>query len=190
VYNPSGIMLVNLRALLARLIDIVLLRGGPEQLPASTSLLAAVIAVNLAVSAVAYALIPNSPNDWQTILVVETIVSVLGLRAAFMLANKPERFLQSATAIFGTNTFFMPALIPMSATLLPYIQKPDPAMPAPAALSLLAAVLGIWLLVVQVRILRSAFEWHWIAALIFFFALNFASALVYGMLFGFPSGPA
>ncbi|HYJ42780.1 MAG TPA: hypothetical protein VEW08_18465, partial [Steroidobacteraceae bacterium] len=102
-------------------------------------------------------------------------------------ANKPERFLQSATALFGTNAPFMPALIPMSATLLPYLQKSDPAMPPPAALSLLAAVLGVWLLVVQVRILRTAFEWHWVAALIFFFALNFASALVYGMLFGFPS---
>ena len=179
-------MLVNLRALLVRLIDIVLLRAGPEQLPASSSLLGAVVAVNLAVSAMAYALISNAPNDWQTMLLVETIVSVLGLRAAFSLANKPERFLQTATAIFGTNTFFMPALIPMSATLLPYIHKADPAVPAPAALSVLAAVLGIWLLVVQIRILRAAFEWHWVGALIFFFALNFASALAYGMLFGFP----
>jgi hypothetical protein len=180
-------MLVNLRALLVRLIDIVLLRGGPEQLPASSGLLAVVVALNVVVSALVNSLIPNAIDDWQTKLLVETAVGVLVLRAAFSLAKKPERFLQTATALFGTATLFMPALIPMSATLLPYIEKPDPAVPPPAALSLLAAVLGVWLLVVQVRILRAAFEWHWLAALLFFFALNIASALAYGMLFGFPS---
>jgi len=182
-------MLVNLRALLVRLIDIVLFRGGPEQLPASPGLLGVVVAVNVAVSALVYALIPNAPHNWQMQLVVGTVVSLLGFRAAFSLANKPERFLQTSVAMFGTTTLFIPALIPMIATLLPYIEKPDPAVNPPAALSLLAAVLGIWLLIVQVRIVRAAFEWHWIAAIIFIFGLNFASALVYGMLFGVPPNP-
>jgi len=182
-------MLVNLRALLVRLIDIVLLRGGPEQLPASPGLLGVVVAVNVAVSALVYALIPNAPHNWQMQLVVGTVVSLLGFRAAFSLANKPERFLQTSVAMFGTTTLFIPALIPMIATLLPYIEKPNPAVNPPAALSLLAAVLGIWLLIVQVRIVRAAFEWHWIAAIIFIFGLNFASALVYGMLFGIPPNP-
>ena len=52
VYNRRAIMLVNLRAVLARVVDIVLLRAGPETLPASTGLLAVVVAVNVAVSAV------------------------------------------------------------------------------------------------------------------------------------------
>ncbi len=73
-------------------------------------------------------------------LVVGTVVSLLWFRAAFSLANKPERFLQTSVAMFGTTTLFMPALIPMIATLLPYIEKPDPAVNPPAALSLLAAV--------------------------------------------------
>jgi len=179
-------MLVNLRALLVRLIDIILLRGGPEQLPASSGLLVAAVAFNVSVSAIAYSLISKAPDDWQTMLIVDIVVSFLGLRAAFVLANKPERFLQTATALFGTSALFMPALIPMSTELMPFFLKPDPAVPPPAALSLLASVLGIWLLVIQVRILRAAFEWHWIVALLFFFALNFASALVYGILFAVP----
>jgi hypothetical protein len=179
-------MLVNLRALLVRLIDIVLLRGGPEQLPASTGLLAFVVATNVAVSALVYSLIPNPPGNWQMQLVVGTVVSLLWFRVAFSLANKPERFLQTSTAIFGVTTLFIPALIPMIATLLPYIEKPDPLVSPPAALSLLAAVLGIWLLIAQVRIVRAAFEWPLVAAIIFIFGLNFASALVYGMLFGVP----
>ena len=59
-------MLVNLRAVLARIVDIVLLRAGPETLPASSSLFAAVVLVNVAVTALTYFLIPNAPDDWQT----------------------------------------------------------------------------------------------------------------------------
>jgi hypothetical protein len=182
-------MLVNLRALLVRLIDIVLLRGGPEQLPASPGLLAIVVALNVAVSALIYSLIPDAPNNWQMQLLVGTVVSLLWFRVAFSLANKPERFLQTSTAIFGITTLFIPALIPMIATMLPYIEKPDPMMNPPAALSLLAAILGIWLLIIQVRIVSAAFEWHWLVALIFIFGLNFASAVVYGVLFVVPPKP-
>ena len=44
VYNPPGIMLANLRALFGVVVDIVLLRRGPEHLPASPALLAVTIA--------------------------------------------------------------------------------------------------------------------------------------------------
>jgi hypothetical protein len=182
-------MLVNLRALLVRLIDIVLLRGGPEQLPALPGLLAIVVALNVAVSALIYSLIPNAPNNWQMQLLVGTVVSLMWFRAAFSLANKPERFLQTSTAIFGITTLFIPALIPMIATMLPYLEKPDPMVNPPAALSLLAAVLGLWLLIIQVRIVSAAFEWHWFGALVFIFGLNFASAVVYGVLFVVPPNP-
>jgi len=40
-----------------------------------------------------------------------------------------------------------------------------------------------------VRIVRAAFEWHFIAAIVFIFGLNIASALVYGMLFVVPPNP-
>ena len=179
-------MLVNLRAVLARVVDIILLRGGPETLPASSSLLAVVVAVNVAVSAAVTALMPTAPESWPLQLLVGTIVTLLWFQVAFALANKPERFLQTATAMFGTTTLFLPALIPMVTALLPYIEKPDPAVDPPAALSILTAVIAIWLLTVQVRIVRAAFEWPYFGAIIFIFGLNLASALVYGVLFGVP----
>ena len=183
-------MLVNLRAVLARVVDIVLLRAGPETLPASKGLLAVVVAVNVAVSAAVTAFMPTAPQSWPLQLLVGTIVTVLWFQLAFMLANKPERFLQTATAIFATTTLFLPALIPLVTALLPYLDKPDPAVDPPAALSILCALLAIWLLIVQVRIVRAAFEWPNFVAIIFIFGLNFASALVYGVLFGVPSGSA
>jgi len=179
-------MLVNLRALLVRLIDIILLRGGPEQLPASTALLTAVVVAHLAVSALTYSAIAAAPSEWPTILAVETVVLLFGLRAAILLANKRERFVQTATAFFGCSAFFMPALLPMSIELMPYAVKADPANPPPGGLTLLATFIGVWLVTVQVRNLRAAFEWHWLGALLFYFALNFSAALVYVMLFAVP----
>ena len=81
----------------------------------------------------------------------------------------------------------MPVLIPMIATLLPYIEKPDPMANPPAALEPAGRPCSaIWLLIVQVRIVRAAFEWPYVGAIIFIFGLNFAAALVYAMLFGVP----
>ena len=183
-------MLVNLRVLLRRLLDIVLLRAGPESLPASSGLLAVIVAVNVAVSAIVTALMSAAPHNWQWQLVVGTVVTLLWFQVAFALVNKPERFVQTTSAFFGAYTLFVPALLPLFVMLLPFIEKQDPANPPPAMPTLLAAALGIWLLIVQVRIVRAAFEWPYFASIIFIFGLNIASALVYGMLFGVPPGTA
>ena len=51
-----------------------------------------------------YSLIPNAPSDWQMQLLVGTVRRrLLWFRVAFSLANKPERFLQTSTAIFGDH---------------------------------------------------------------------------------------
>jgi hypothetical protein len=179
-------MLVNLRALLVRLIDIVLLRGGPEQLPASSGLLAVVIALYVAVSALMSSVLTKAPIDWETQLLAQTAVTFLWFRVAFSLANKPERFLQTVTAVFGVITLFAPAYIPIHAELQPYFLNPDPKTPPPMGLMLLGLIAELWLLTVLVRIARAAFEWPLFGSIIFILAMIFTSALVYGTLFGVP----
>jgi hypothetical protein len=179
-------MLVNLRALLVRLIDIVLLRGGPEHMPASPALLAIIVAANVVLSALIYASNPGSPETWQLQLLVVTVVTLLWFKAAFVLTGKPERFVQTSAAIFGTSTLFTPAILPLSIALIPYLEKhaQDPTVTPPALLSLVAAAIGIWWVVVQVRIIRAAFDWTYFATIVFFFALNIATAVAYGVMFG------
>jgi hypothetical protein len=189
VYNPAGIMLVNLRALFARLIEIVLLRAGPETLPASNSLLAIVVAVNVAITAIVTVLTPTAPESWLSQLFVSTLVPLLLFQAAFALAKKPERYTQTMIAFFGVNMLFQPAVIPMVATLMPYLEQKDPTVVPPVALSLLAAGIAIWLLTVWVRIVRAAFEWPYFAAVLFIFGQNIAAAFIYAMLFGVPPEP-
>jgi len=179
-------MLANLRALFVRVVDIVLLRRGPESLPASSTLLAIVVALNVAVAALLNSILPSAPPNWASQLLVSTFVPLLWFRLAFVLAKKPERFLQTMMAFFGANLLFLPALVPLVSALLPYIGNQDPAVVPPAGLSLLGAFFAVWLLIVWVRAVHAAFGWPYFAAAIFIFGQNFAAAAVYALLFGVP----
>jgi len=180
-------MLANLRVLFGRLIDIVLLRGGPEQLPASAGLLAFTVFLNAAVFTFVVALIPTLPALSPFELFVSTIVPLLWFQVAFTIAKKPERFVQTMTAFFGVNALFQPLVVPLSAALLPYMQKPDPAMPPPAAPSLLLLAISLWMLIVLVRIVHDAFEWRYLASIAFVFGQKIAVFVVYAAVFGVPS---
>ena len=182
-------MLVNLRALLVAIVDIILFRRGPESLPASVGLLAGVIAVNTALSELLFMLFPVGRDMSVGELVVAFLVPLLWYRVAFILAGKPERFLQTMIAFFGVNIVFQPMLAPLIATLAPYMVKPDPNLPPPAALSLLFFAIAVWALVVWVRVVRAAFEWPYVAVVIFIFAQAFAAVFVDMMLFGSPPKP-
>jgi hypothetical protein len=181
-------MLANLRVLFGRLVDIVLLRGGPETLPASPALLATVVALNAVVSVAVVSLIPAAPAFSPLELIVSIFVPLAWYHVAFKLVKKPERFVQTMTAFFGVNTLFQPVVSPMFAAMLPYLEKQDPSLPPPAALSLLFLAITVWLLVVWVRIVHAAFEWPYVGAVIFVFAQNFAAIFIYALVFGTPAG--
>jgi hypothetical protein len=177
-------MLANLRALFVRLIDIVLLRGGPEQLPASPSLLVILVLLNGAVSVLIASLIAALPDTTVLEFIVGSLVPLVWFYFAFTIVKKPERFVQTMIAYFGVNILFQPLVVPMLTALRPYMEKQDPSAPAPAALSLLFLAIGLWVITIWVRIVRSAFEWPIFVAIIFVFAQNLVALYVYAMLFG------
>ena len=175
-------MLANLRALFGVIVDIVLLRRGPEHLPASPALLWSVVALDFVVTAVLVAFTPEVPRTWVLQVIAGIAILLLWFRVAFNVAKKPERFLQTATAIFGVSILFLPVLMPLESALKPYI--PDKVSEAPMSLLLPSFLLGAWAIAIQVRIVRSAFEWHWLPSLIFIFAQNMVSVVLLGALFG------
>ena len=61
---------------------------------------------------------------------------------------------------------------------------PPHANPAPAALSLLFLLIGVWVFVVWVRIVRSAFEWPYFGAILFVLAENLVAVYIFLALFG------
>jgi hypothetical protein len=182
-------MLANLRVLLGMVADIIRLKGGPENLPTSTALLASVVGVFAVVTAIALASVATADQQAWPIEVVVGIVVTLGwFHIALGLAKKRERFVQTMTALFAVRAVFTPVLIPMLSGFRPYFAAaaatgtaaapPDP----PGALAALVLFLMIWLLVIEVRIIRAAFEWPIVGALFLVLGQEFAVTLVYGLL--------
>ncbi|MEO8061457.1 MAG: hypothetical protein ABI821_01780 [Pseudomonadota bacterium] len=180
-------MLANLRALFGVVVDIVFLRRGPENMPASNTLLGIVVVVYVALYALAYnAFIlpaaPATPRSWALQIVCAALLELAWFRIAFQLAGKPERFTQTATAIFATSTLFIPALA-MVGSLMPYMAKGATSQP-PAMTSFLTAFIGIWMVVILIRIVRAAFEWTWPRSILFVLAANFVPMIILSLVFG------
>jgi hypothetical protein len=180
-------MLAILRALFGRLVDIILLRRGPEQLPASRTLLALVIALNVVGSLLMAGVVAVPVPDALLQSLVASGVMLLWYHWALILAQKRERFLQTMTALFGVSALFLPVLMPLVGAMLPYLQKPDPNAPPPATLLIMTTVVSIWGLVVDVRVVRAAFESSWVGAVLLVFGEFFAAIFVSTLLLGDPS---
>lgn len=180
-------MLANLRALLGVIADIVLLRRGPEHLPASPLLLVAVVTAYVVLYALAYQvfvvpLLPQVPPAWLLQSLAATLLQLLWFRVAFNVVNKKERFVQTATALFAVNTVFI-YCVPLLAALIPATLEPDKVQP-PLLPLLLGSFSGIWMVVAMARILRGAFEWGWVASLLLLFGGILVPAVFVSAIFG------
>jgi hypothetical protein len=84
-------------------LDIVLWRRGPQDLPASSLLLAIAVAAYVAVSAVQLALLSETAATWFFFLVIDPLLLGGWLWLVLRLHGHAERFLQTAAAVFGTG---------------------------------------------------------------------------------------
>jgi hypothetical protein len=184
-------MLANLRALFGVVVDIVFLRRGPENMPASNSLLGIVVVVYVALYALAYQAfilpqLPNPPRAWALQIVCASLLELLWFRVGFQLAGKAERFTQTATAIFATSLLFIPSLAVIG-SLMPYMEagmKEGSTVQPPALASFLSAFIMIWMIVILVRIVRSAFEWNWPRSIFFVIGANLVPIIILSLVFG------
>lgn len=102
-------------ALLKTLFDICLLRKGPEDLPANNSLMLMLVACSVLVSLYLGSFI----HDYQ----IAFILSVVGVVIAFafsklLLIKKPERFLQTYSAMLGATILIDIITVPIVLPLL------------------------------------------------------------------------
>jgi len=84
-------------------VDIVLWRRGPQDLPASTLLLGVAVAAYVAVSVVQLALLGESAATWFLFTMVDPLLLGGWVWLVLRLFSKPERFLQTASAVFGAG---------------------------------------------------------------------------------------
>ncbi len=183
-------MLANLRALFGVVIDIVLLRRGPEQLPASPALLAITMAAFAVVAATVSSQVATSDPNWPIELAVALVMIPLWYRVALQLAKKPERFLQTVTAMFAVLLLFAPLAVPAIGILMEQQKAYETTkVPPSGLLTLVVLTLVVWRFVIYVRITRAAFEWPVIPAVILVLAQEFAMLLVLLALSGVAAQP-
>jgi len=135
-------------------LDILSLRAGPEDLPSSPRLLVGVFVLLVVLqSGFGAWLMPDEAALLPQAL-LSGLVSLGWLALVLRLFGKPERFLQTATAMLGVACAFAPIAIPVLATV-----RPTPGQPvAVSPLAMLAFLISLYLIYINGRILRSAIE--------------------------------
>jgi hypothetical protein len=134
--------------------QIALLRRGPQDLPASRLLLVLTVAGYFAVNFIVSSLLP--PEDrWRENLLVGTLFTLLWYVLLLRLAGRPERTLQTTTAVFGFQGVLAPLVVICGWLVRRFGEGSPWQLPVVCAGLLVLA----WLLAANSYIVRAALEW-------------------------------
>jgi hypothetical protein len=134
-------------------VQIALLRRGPQDLPASWLLLALTMCAYAAVNALVSGLLPGT--GWPTPLAIDVLFTLAWYAALLQLTGRRERFLQTATAVFGFQSVLAPPLI-VSEWLMKRFGQ-DSTWQLPITVAGLALV--IWLIAANGHVVKAALDW-------------------------------
>ncbi len=121
----------------------------------SPALMLVTLVAYVGIKALLLAIEPSMPGNPAVLIGIDLVVTVLWCAGLLRVAHKPERFLQTMTAILGFQLVLSPLQFASGWLFLKY--GSDPAWQLPV--QLLALAIGVWALVVLARILRSATGW-------------------------------
>ncbi|MFU8832520.1 MAG: hypothetical protein ACNA7J_10230 [Wenzhouxiangella sp.] len=99
--------------LMARLVSIVILRLGPQDLPAGNSTLVACIALYAIVTGISLAT-GESPENPVAILLLVVALPLVMCWIVLALTRKSARWLQTVSALFGTSALLSMLNLPFS----------------------------------------------------------------------------
>ncbi len=147
-------------ALVSVLVEIALLRKGPQHLPTSALLLVITAAVYCALTIAFVGLIPEAEPPVALRTALELALGLGWLWALLALFGRKERFLQTATAIYGTSALLTPLVLgPLS--IAAQVDKGHPII-VPLIFSMFAVF--VWYVFITANILRAALEVRMFAA--------------------------
>ena len=150
-------------------VDVCLLRRGPQDAPVSSTLLLLVLLVNLAISSIGVSDIIPGPQAVAASIVDAVIIIVL-LQLVLRLKNRIERFIQTATATFGTGALLGMLALPLQLAVSSEAAEQSQTM------AIFYLMLLVWVQVVIGHILRHALNVS--------LSLGIGLALVYSVLSG------
>lgn len=163
----SALVLKDMTELFKLYTQIALLRRGPQDLPASGLLLGLTILAYLLMNLVMYGLLPpvesgatatrdaEAAHSWPALLLLDTVFTYAWYAALLRLAGRPERTLQTTSAVFGFQIVLAPLLF-LSSWLWPRFAQ-DSTLAVPVAI--FGIILLIWLIAASSHIVKAALEW-------------------------------
>jgi hypothetical protein len=140
-------------------VQISLLRRGPQDLPASTLLLTLTVIGYVCVNAVVSAALPPIAG-WPAQLAVDVLFMLGWYFVVLSLLGRRERFLQTATAVFGFQAVLSPPLI--AAEWLVGRSAHDSTWQLLIGAGGLALI--VWLIAANSHVVKAALEWSSIAS--------------------------
>lgn len=144
-----------MKELVRLFIQIALMRKGPQDLPASAAVLAATAGGYFLVNCLVSAVLPPVKGPLFAQLVVDVLFTFAWYALLLTIAHRPERFLQTTTAVFGYQTVLSPFWI-ASVWLIRQFTEDD-VWRFPVALVGLAII--VWLVAANARVLKAALDW-------------------------------
>jgi hypothetical protein len=163
LYNRSFLKLIGIdtadltemQELVRLFVQIALLRKGPQDLPVSASLLAVTAAAFFVINFLVSTVLPPIPGPWLYQLVLDVIFIFAWYALVLRMVNRPERYLQTTTAIFGYQAVLAPLWV---ATVWLWRQFAEDDTWSTPTLLLALGVL-VWNVSANVRVVKAALEW-------------------------------
>ena len=183
---------MNAMSIAKIIIDICLLRGRPQDLPASTSLLWLAALSTVVVDYAGIASIYGHGGMRLLLVVIQVFLFAGVVWAVLQLRGHAERWLQTIIALFAANTIFSLILLPVLPQLALLIKQGSAPQ---ASLQIgweiyFALACSIWYFMVMTQVMRHALAWPLALSGLVSFASLVAVRLAEVMLHSFFSLPA
>ena len=133
--------------------QIAISRKGPQDLPASYVLLALTVIGYWVVRYVVSSLAPPAEH-WRMHLLVQVVFTLAWYAVLLRAAGKPERFMQTATAIFGAGLLLQPPGV----IAMHFWQELPEQHVLYAPMAILALAIAIWIIRAGSYVLKHALE--------------------------------
>jgi hypothetical protein len=135
--------------------QIALLRQGPQDLPASPVLLALTMAGYFVAHLVVGTVLPPLPGPWVVHLCLDVVFTFVWYALLLYIAKKPERFLQTTTAVYGYQAVLSPLLVAALWLQRRFDQESVWQFPV----TMVSLALLIWIIAANGHIVKTALEW-------------------------------
>ncbi len=160
--------------------QIALLRRGPQDLPASPLLLALTVLGYFAVNALVCALLQPIQGQWLLYLAIDIVLLLAWYAVLLRTTKRSERFLQTATAIFGYQALLSPMILALVSVVQRFNQQTEASWLLLA--TIVAMALLIWFIVAAANIVKAALDWTLSTSVVIVVAqICFSELLMYAL---------